>query len=372
EAASDVFRLGGLARNFGEHVAGMDVVAIGDHQVSAGGHQVLFARAARGVADEHGGLVLFIARGQGDDELRKAGDLVHLLFDGHAGLQVLELDGPADLGENREGVGIPFADHLPDGDGLALGDLEVRAVHDVMALLFAALIVHHGDEAGAVHGDEAAVAALDRLQVNELDEAGTLYLDLGLLGDARGGATDVEGAHGELRAGLADGLGADDAHGLAHFHHASGGQVAPVAARAHAAAGFAGEHGADFHPLDARGLNRAGQLLADVLVDFADHVAFVVLEAFERDAADDAVAERFDFHAGLEDGLDKDSFGGAAVQFADDDVLGHVDEAAGEVAGVGGLERRVREALARAVRGDEVLEHGKAFAEIRGDGRLDD
>ena len=56
----------------------------------------------------------------------------------------------------------------------------------------------------------------------------------------------------------------------------------------------------------------------------------------------------------------------------DDDVLRHVDETAGEVAGVGGLERGIGEALTRAVRRDEVLQHGEAFAEVRRDGGFDD
>ena len=46
-------------------------------------------------------------------------------------------------------------------------------------------------------------------------------------------------------AGLADGLRGDDARGLAEVHETAGGQVAVVAARAHAAARIAGEHGAD-------------------------------------------------------------------------------------------------------------------------------
>src|SRR4029077_14409867 len=39
---------------------------------------------------------------------------------------------------------------------------------------------------------------------------------------------------------------------------------------------------------------------------------------------------------------------------------------------IGGLERGIGQALARAVRGDEVLQHGEAFAEVGGDGRFDD
>ena len=56
----------------------------------------------------------------------------------------------------------------------------------------------------------------------------------------------------------------------------------------------------------------------------------------------------------------------------DDDVLRHVDETAGEVTRVGGLERGIGQTLTRAVGRDEVLQHGEAFAEVRRDGGFDD
>ena len=62
----------------------------------------------------------------------------------------------------------------------------------------------------------------------------------------------------------------------------------------------------------------------------------------------------------------------AAVVLGDDDVLRHVNETAGEVARVGGLQCRIGQALTCAVRRDEVLEHREAFAEVRGDGRFND
>ena len=56
-------------------------------------------------------------------------------------------------------------------------------------------------------------------------------------------------------------------------------------------------------------------------------------------------------------GVDLDAVERAAVELGDDGVLRDVDETAGEVAGVRGLERGVGETLAGAVRRDEVLEH---------------
>ena len=278
---------------------------------------------------------------------------------------------PGGFGEDREGVGIPLDHGLAESDRLAFVDPDASAVYDVVALFFAALFVDHGDQAGAVHGNDGLAAALDHLQVDEFHEAVVAGFDLRLFGDASGRAADVEGAHGELRAGLADGLRRDDSHGLAHLDEAPGGQVAAIAARAHAAPGFAGEHGANLHSLDTRGLNRVRQFLGDFLVDLDDHVAFVVLDLLKGHAANDAIAQRLDFDAGFENRLDVNAVGRAAVEFVDDHVLSHVDQAPRQIAGIGGLERGIGQTLTGAVRGDEVLQHRQTFAEVRSDRRFD-
>src|SRR5205814_9610843 len=105
------------------------------------------------------------------------------------------------------------------------------------------------------------------------DEAhGAVVLGVGarLLAHARCRSTDVEGAHGELRAWLADGLRGDHAGGFAEFDHASGGEVASVTGDADAALRLARQHGTDLHPLDARRLDSAGELFGDLLVDVDD------------------------------------------------------------------------------------------------------
>src|SRR5579862_1444773 len=137
--------------------------------------------------------------------------------------------------------------------------------------------------------------------------------------------TDVEGTHGELRAGFADGLRGDDTNRLAELDQSSRTEVTAVAEDADAAAGFAGEHGADADLLDAGSLDGRGQILGDLLVDIDDDVAFVVLDLLEGDAADDAVAQRLDDLAGFDDGTHVNAFHGAAVLLGDDDVLRHVD-----------------------------------------------
>src|SRR3954453_1458362 len=58
---------------------------------------------------------------------------------------------------------------------------------------------------------------------------------------ARGDAAGMERPHGQLRAGLADGLRRDDADRLARPDHLAGGEVAAVARPAYAVTRLAGE-----------------------------------------------------------------------------------------------------------------------------------
>src|SRR5690242_8624700 len=89
-------------------------------------------------------------------------------------------------------------------------------------------------------------------------------------------------------------------------------------------------------------------------------------------AAQDARGERSDHRAGIDDGAHLDAELGAAVVLRDDAILRDVDQTAGQVAGVGGLQRGVREALAGAVGRVEVFEHRQALLEVGDDRRLDD
>ena len=58
---------------------------------------------------------------------------------------------------------------------------------------------------------------------------------------------------------------------------------------------------------------------------------------------------------------DQNAFFGAAVVLVDDHVLGNIHEAAGEIPGVSGAERRVTHAFAGTVRGNKVFQNGQTF-----------
>ena len=81
-----------------------------------------------------------------------------------------------------------------------------------------------------------------------------------------GDAAGVERPHRQLRAGLADRLGGDDADRLTRADHLAGGEVAAVARPADAVAGLARERRADEHLVDAGLVDARRRLLGDHLV----------------------------------------------------------------------------------------------------------
>ena len=89
-------------------------------------------------------------------------------------------------------------------------------------------------------------------------------------------------------------------------------------------------------------------------------------------ATQHALAQALDHVAAFDQRRHRDALDRAAIGFGDHQVLRHVDQTTREVTGVRGLQRGVGQALARAVRRDEVLQDVQAFAEVRRDRRLDD
>ena len=132
------------------------------------------------------------------------------------------------------------------------------------------------------------------------------------------------------------------------------------------------------HALDARLLNRFGLLIGDQRACFDDDFAgFGVLHGLNRIAADHAGAQRLDelvavLDLGEHHALGRLATGGKAVFLAHDDVLRNVDQTTGEVTGVRRTKRGIGQAFARAVGGDEELQNGEAFTEVRANRNLDD
>src|SRR5262249_10197695 len=156
--------------------------------------------------------------------------------------------------------------------------LEFRAIHDRVAFFLTVLFVHDCQHAVAVHRHERAFLVTDGLKVVEFDDSGVLGFQARLFRHAACLTADGERSHREPRSRFTDGLRGDDAHSLTDLHEFPRREVTSVAAHAGAATRFAGQYRADLHALDTGGLNRAGQIFRDLLIDIHDHATFVVLD----------------------------------------------------------------------------------------------
>src|SRR5262245_13480029 len=284
QTADDVLRSGDFARDLCDHVARRDLVAVRNHEVGAYGHRVGFERFAGVGLDLDARLALLVGRIH-DDRARQTGHLVNLFVNGDVLDQVAPMHSPADLGQDCERVRVPLGDLLALLDVPAVGDVQRCVVSDRVTLDFAPSVVDDQHRAVAVHGDDLAFAADDRVEVVVFDVTARARLVRRLLGNLRRRAADVERAHRQLRAGLADALGGDDADRLADVYALPPGQVAAVALDADSAARFAGEHRADAHAFDARVLDLCGDVLGDLSVDSGQYFAGDRVEnVFQGDA----------------------------------------------------------------------------------------
>jgi hypothetical protein len=197
----------------------------------------------------------------GDHALRDTGGFVGFLADGEAVHQVFRADLAGHFGDDRGGVGVPIGQTLATLHLVAVLDLQTRAVRRLVVFAFLAVDQDaHGRV--AAHDDQEAVGA-DNGGAGHADRTVVAAFEERLLGHL-GGAADVEGPHRQLGAGLADGLGGDDADRFTDVDRRTASQVAAVAGAADADLGFAGQDRTDLHRLHGGRFDGVGHVLGQV------------------------------------------------------------------------------------------------------------
>src|SRR5215211_4632703 len=204
--------------------------------------------------------------------------------------------------------------------------------------------------------------------LKELDDPGEACRDV-LARDAAG----VEGAHRELGARLADRLGRDDADGLTNIDGPVSRSRPAVASLAYAVRALALGGRPHGNERLARQLLAPGgkEARCDILACGGDDLSRLRVHQIPgQEAGGDRIvgvaAAAFQVEWKIDVAVR------AAVLVVHHDILGDVDEAAGQVAGVGGTQGRVGLALPRAVGRGEVLQHREALHEVALHGLLDD
>src|SRR5579883_3342580 len=180
--------------------------------------------------------------------------------------------------------------------------------------------------------------------------------------------TRMEGTHRQLRARLTDGLRRDDADRAAEPHQRVRRQVAAIALAADAAPGRAGQHGAHAHGSNALLHDLIGHIFGNLIADFVAEFG----NRFRQDTPHDTTAHIRQHHLFAVHVRNQDALGRAAVFLRHDHILGHVDQAAGQVAGLCGTQGGVGQTLTSAVTTDKVFTHAQALTEVPANWYIDD
>src|SRR5690554_1494709 len=375
QTTGDILILRGLTRDLGQDHAGLNFLVLTDKE--RGTHRKEIARnllATLFVTDDNprpNARVTALA----DDFTGQTGILVETLFHRDAFDDVAK--GCDTDGVRKDGCckGLPLGKNLTGFNTLAFFEEELCAVDQRIALALAAVLVDDTNFAVAGHDDQhlaTALLALHRLQVIEPDLAAGANLVEGLLDRKRPNATDMEGTHRQLRAGLTDGLRGDGTDGFTDVDQATTREVAPVAQRANAAHGVTGKRRANPNTLQTGVLDACRNIVDNLGVDIGQQLVVLVPDGLKRDAPKDAVAQGFHDLAALIQRRHRHTVQGATVVLHNHAVIGHVDQSTGQITGVCGLEGGIRESLAGTVSGDEILQYGETLAEVCGNRVLDD
>ena len=283
QTPGDVACFGGLARNAGEHVAGVDGSAILDAKDRVDRHEVARLQAVGQLRH----LALLVAQGDTGAQLGAAGLLLpiddHLVRNSgclvddlaHRGaLDHVDVVGEArGLRNDRQGIGIPFGEAAAFGNLGPVFDEKARPIRQAVAGPLTARRVSQHDLAIATHHDQPSLAVDDDVAVADGDGRIVRRLDVRLLGAPLRGTADVKSAHGQLGARFADRLGGDHADRLTHVYRGAACEITTVALGAHAAVALAGDRRTDFHLVDAAGLDALDLFLLDHLVGLDEGLA---------------------------------------------------------------------------------------------------
>src|SRR5206468_11218151 len=159
---------------------------------------------------------------------------------------------------------------------------------------------------------------------------------------------------------FANRLRGDDADSFTELHKIAGSQVPTVAHRAYAPAALACEDRADLELLDANALQIGRDPLVDVLICLNDLFLFLhrIGDRFAAHPTNDALPKIDHFLVAFIDRAHHDAVHRSAIFRHDDDVLCRIHEFACEITGVRSFQCGIGETFARAVSGNEVLQHG--------------
>ena len=129
--------------------------------------------------------------------------------------------------------------------------------------------------------------------------------------------------------------------------------------------GFTRKRRADHHFINAGGIDLVADVLINQRASGSDQlIRFRIVDVLRSHSAEDTVAQSLHHIAGFDESAHLHAILRAAVLLRNDEVLRHIHQSAGEVAGVSRLQSRIGQTLTGTVGRHEVLQNVQAFTEV--------
>ena len=304
----------------------------------------------------------------------QACQIVGLALDGDVLFHAGELHRSRHFRDDRVSVRIPGGNHIAGGHFSVVGNGNGGTVGQLVALALTTADVGYRQLSGAGYGNQVAITALDKFQVVQTHSTFGFHLDAISRSSPRCRTTNVEGTHGQLGTRLTNTLGRNNTNGLAHIDAMATGQVTAITHGTNAVAGFTGNRRTNLDLVDTHFL----QAFHPALIQHGagSHGNFVIGARTDQIANHDStqypVTQGLDDVTPLDNRRHQQALLCTAVVFGHHQVLGHVDQATGQVTGVSGFQCSVGETLTGTVGRDEVLQYVQTLAEVCRDRGFDD
>src|SRR5476651_2702193 len=301
-------------------------------------------------------------------DVGQTGEFVGLTLDRDAFFHAHVGHGTFHFGNDRVSVRVPLGYDRASVDLVAFLHQNHSTVRQLVTLALTTEFVRDSQFAGAGYRYQVTVQTLNVFQVVQTND--TAVLDLNAV-SSRGPAcrtTDVERTHGQLGTRLTDRLCSDYANSFTDVYLMPASQVTTVALGADAVTCFAADRRTYDHFVDAVQLDELDPLLVDQSTGRNNDFVGARLEYVTGDNSTQyALAQRLNYVTAFNVRCHYQTVFSATVDFGNHQILRHVYQTTGQVTGVRGFQRGIRQTLTSTVSRDEVLKYAQAFTEVRSD-----
>ncbi len=241
-----------------------------------------------------------------------------------------------------------------------------------MAGAFLAMFIHNAKLHVTPHDERFSIGILQCVCIFKDNNTFLACFEEGLLPPLRNPA-DVEGAHGQLRSRLTDGLRRDDTHRFTNIDDCPTCKVTTITHRTHAFFGLTGKRASNPCRLKAGGLHRICHQFVDQIPFRDDHfVSSWAQNIFGSDPTENTFGKRR-YNLSITDrGLGKDCTFRTTIAQSDNTILCDIHQTAGEVTRVCSFQSRIRKTFTRPVCRVEILKHRQTFFKVRNNRGFDD